>query len=810
MKLSLAWLSDFVAFPEGNPQAIADIITAHTAEVDAVKRQGALLDRCCVGKVLSIKKHPDADRLLICKVHTDCGEKSVVCGGTNLREGMCVAFAHTGATVKWHGEELAKLEPVKIRGVQSEGMICAAAELELEEQCPPRPADGERPIMDLGDGDTGVGQPLRTYFGFSDTVLDIDNHALTNRADLFSHVGFARECVAAGIATWKKKPQTSRPSLGLRPPVQGKPVYKAPAFAKKPLPFKIHVDDKNLVPRYCACLLEIDGIGQTPDWMVKHLEATGWRSVSLPVDITNYVTMEVGMPLHSFDADDLKGDIRMRVSKRGEKIVTLDGVERTLPDGSVVLSDDEGIFDLLGVMGGLRSSTKEGTKRIFLHSAAVDPVSIRHTIIATGHRTDAATIYEKGIPHVTVSQGFLRALELFLELVPGARIVSSMDSWGDDGSPEPITLSVERVNATLGTALTAKEVTAVLRDLEFSVSEKNGALTVLPPLHRLGDISGAHDLIEEIGRMFGYGRIASVMPADSTMLPARDHRLQKLRRALKEERYIEFLPLSLLGPDLLCKCNIDPASCAEIENPLGEELSLMQPCVLPRLLDHAEQNIKHVEDVLQTFHQGAIFGSDGDDCHAMGVLRAHRHAANLSCSSFLELKRDLSLAFAAVGYELSSQALSEPHAAAHPGRAADITVAGTKVGIFFELHPVIAKRFGLPERTSVALINLTALFAKEGKKKVAVPLPQFPSIVYDETVEFSHNRALGEAIEKARKTSELLENVEVADLYGKDELGVQRYKLTLRCTYRAQDRTLKEEEAKKVHEKVMKQFASGL
>ena len=790
MKLSLDWLSDFVAFPEGNPQAIADAITAHTAEVDAVKRQGALLDSCCVGKVLSIKKHPDADRLLICKVRTDCGEKSVVCGGTNLREGMCVAFAHTGATVKWHGEELAKLEPVKIRGVQSEGMICAAAELELEEQYPPRPVEGERPIMDFGDGDKGVGQSLRTYFGFSDTVLDIDNHALTNRADLFSHVGFARECVAAGIATWKKKP-----------------AYKVPAFAKKPSPFKIHVENKHLVPRYCACLLEIDSIGQTPGWMVKRLEATGWRSVSLPVDITNYVTMEVGMPLHSFDADDLKGDIRMRVSKRGEKIVTLDGVERALPDGSVVLSDGEGIFDLLGVMGGLRSSTKEGTKRIFLHSAAVDPVSIRHTIIATGHRTDAATIYEKGIPCVTVSQGFLRALELFLELVPGARIVSSMDSWGDDGSPEPIALSVERVNAILGTTLTAKEVMAVLRDLEFSVSEKKGTLTVLSPLHRLGDISGAHDLIEEIGRMFGYGRIASVMPADSTMLPARDHRLQKFRRALKEERYIEFLPLSLLGPDLLRKCNIDPASCAEIENPLGEELSLMQPCVLPRLLDHAEQNINRVADVFQTFHQGAIFGSEGDDCHAMGVLRAHRHVANLSCSSFLELKRDLSLAFAAVGYELSSRALSEPHAAAHPGRAADITVAGTKVGALFELHPVIAKRFDLPERTSVALINLTALFAKEGKKKVAVPLPQFPSIVYDETVEFSHNRALGEAIEKARKTSELLENVEVADLYGRDELGAQRYKLTLRCTYRAQDRTLKEEEAKKVHEKVMEQFA---
>lgn len=802
MKISLNWLSDFVEFTEKDPRAIADAVTAHTAEVDAVEQQGALLGHCCVGKVLSIEKHPDADRLFVCTVKTDQGEKSVVCGGTNLREGMRVAFAHVGATVKWHGEELAKLEPVKIRGVQSEGMICAAEELEIEVQCPPRAEDGERAIVDLGDGDESVGKSLRELFGFSDTVLDIDNHALTNRADLFSHVGFARECVAMGIAKWKKKPQTSQ----ISPPVQGKPEYKAPDFAKESLPFKIHVDNKDLIPRYCACLLEVDSIGETPEWMMQRLEATGWRSVSLPVDITNYVTMELGMPLHSFDADDLKGDVRMRVSKKDEKIVTLDKEERELPDGSIVLSDDEGIFDLLGVMGGLRSSTKEGTKKIFLHSAAVDPVSIRNTIIATGHRTDASTIYEKGIPRVVVEQGFLRALGLFLELIPGARVVSSMDSWGDDGKPEKIKLSVDRVNSTLGTEMTAKEVVEVLSNLEFSVEEKKGELTVVPPLHRLGDISGSHDLMEEIGRIYGYNKIEPVMPVDSAELPGRDHRLEQLRRVLKEERYVEFLPLSLLSPDLLRRCNIDPANCAEIENPIGEELSLMQPCVLPRLLDHAEQNIKHVEDVLQTFHQGTIFGSEGDDCQAMGVLRAHRHFADLKSSCFLELKRDLSLAFDSVGYELSVRERKGSYASAHPGRAADILVGDTEVGILFELHPTLTQRFDLPPRTSAALINLTALFGQEAATTIADPIPQFPSVVYDETVKFDHSRVFSEALEKARKSSELIEKIEVADLYGKDELGAHAYNLTLRCTYRAHDRTLKEEEAKKVHEQVLQEF----
>ena len=790
MKISFDWLSDFIEFTEKDPQLIADAITTHVAEVDLVESQGALLEHCCVGKVLSIERHPGADRLLLCSVQTDKGKKPVVCGGTNLREGMCVAFAHVGATVKWHGEELATLEPVKIRGEQSEGMICAAEELELEVQFPAGPEDGERAIVDMGDADEHVGKPLRAYLGLSDTILHIDNHAITQRADLFSHVGFARECVAIGVAKWKKRPE-----------------YHSPTFAREPLPFKIHVDNKDLIPRYSACMLEVDTIGQTPDWMVRRLEATGWRSVSLPVDITNYVTMEVGMPLHSFDAGDLKGDVRMRTSKKGEKILTLDNEERELPDGSIVISDDEGIFDLLGVMGGLRSSTKDDTKKIFLHSACVDPVSIRRTIIATGHRTDAATVYEKGISRVIVQQGFLRALGLFLELIPGARIVSSMDSWGDDGSPEPVSVSVERVNSVLGTDMPMKKMVEALNHLEFSVEEKDGELTVTPPLHRLGDITGSHDLAEEIGRIYGYNDITPVMPSDSIDLPERDHRLEKLRYALKEERYVEFLPLSLLGPDLLRKCAIDPSGAAEIENPIGEELSLMQPCVLPRLLEHAEQNMKRVDDVLQTFHQGTIFGKEEDNCHAMGVLRAHLDKTDLKHSSFLELKQDLSLAFAAIGYALSVQVPKKPHAAAHPGRSAELIVGGTGVGALFELSPTIVAQFNLPARTVVALIDLTALLSLEPTPVIASSLPQFPPVVYDETVAFNHNQVLKETLAKAQKTSELLESIEVADLYsGKDNTS-GGYNLTLRCTYRSPDRTLTEDEAKKVHADVMKQFA---
>lgn len=786
MRLSLDWLSQFIEFTETDPHVIADAVTAHVAEVDEVEKQGSLLSHCCVGKILSLSKHPDADRLSVCTVQTDKGEKPIVCGGTNLREGMRIAFAHVGATVKWQGDELATLESVKIRGEKSEGMICAAEELDLHALFPPKPEDGNRPIIDLGDGDDGVGTPLREYLCLTDTIIHIDNHAITHRADLFSQVGFAREFVAMGIAKWKNKPK-----------------YSEPIFGKKPLPFAIHVEDKKLVPRYCACVLEIDGIGETPAWMIRRLEAGGWRSVSLPVDITNFVTTEVGMPLHSFDADDLKGDIHMRVTKKGEKITTLDKVERTLPDGSIVLSDDEGIFDLLGVMGGLRSSTKEGTKRIFLHSACVDPASIRKTVIATGHRTDAATVYEKGIPPVTVRQGFLRAIELFLELVPGARIVSVLDSWGDGGTATPITVSSTRVNSVLGTDIPVSKMKDALSALEFVVKEKNGEITATPPLHRLGDIQGPHDLIEEIGRIYGLNAITPIMPFHTVALPERDFRLLRMRRELKEQGYFEFLPLSLLGADLLTKCGLDASQAVEILNPIGAELSLLQPGALPRLLEHAEQNIKRAGGDLRTFHHGTVFQNGADCRKEMGILRAGKMAKGLLHTPFYALKQDISLALAAAGYECAVTDASDINPAAHPGRSTNIATGKNPIGSVFELHPGIIADFDLPERTAVALLDLSALFSIPATVTVARVVPQYPAVTYDETVPYSHEKILSGAIAKARACSDLVESIETADLFG---TGGTQYNLTLRCTYRASDKTLTEEEAKKVHAEVMKQF----
>ena len=674
MKISLEWLAEYVDFLEKDPQKIAAAITAHTAEVDEIEVQGALLDHCCVGKVLTLEKHPNADKLQLCSVLTDKGEKPVVCGGTNLRIGMRVAFAHTGAKVKWHGEEeLMTLEPIKIRGEQSEGMICAAEELDIVDLFPECTGHD---IVDMGDSDEDIGKPLKEVLGLSDTILHIDNHAITHRADLFSHIGFAMECTAIGIAKWKDMPEV-----------------KTPEFSDTPLPFTFRITKDGIVPRYCSCVLEIDSLGQTPDFIRRRLAAVGIRSLNLPVDITNYVMLEVGVPMHSFDLGDIKGDIVARIAKEGEPLQTLDDKEWKLPEGALVFSDEEGNFDLVGIMGGLRSSTKETTKRIYLHALSLDPVRIRQTVIATGHRTDAATIYEKKVPHKSVEIAFNRALELFLEHVPGAKIASALQSGGDNGEANPIKFSTSRCCSLLGADIPEATMQKIFADLGFTVTGEGDEMIVTPPLHRTGDISGEHDLIEEIGRIFGFQNIENTMPEASIVPPERDQRVNIMRAALKEQQYIELLPLSLVGPDLLTKVGIDIESCTEIENAIGKETSLMASSTLPALLEHAEKNLLQFEGLLRTFHVSTVFNGGVDSHSELGMLITAKSKTDLKSDPFLLLKQELGEALHDAGYDLQIDLCKDAPCFASTSRVASLIVEGKTIGVLYEVHPEVRQKF---------------------------------------------------------------------------------------------------------------------
>ena len=779
MKISLDWLSDFITWKEKNPRVIAERLTAATGEVEGIEEQGAQLAHCCVGKVLTLAKHPNADRLSLCDVSTDQGKKHVVCGGSNLRVGMRVAFAHVGACVKWHGEGMVTLAKTKIRGEESEGMICAAEELQLEHLFPE--ATGHE-IIDLKDGDSDVGTALREFLGLTDTVLHIDNHAITHRPDLFSQMGFARECVALGLATWKKTKKV-----------------REPVFPKSTLPFEVVVEQQKLVPRYCGCTLKVAGLGETPVWMKRRLIAAGFRPINLPIDITNYVTVELGMPLHSFDLKDFKGAVHIRSSKEGEKIETLDHVERVLPAGAVVMSDDSGIFDLMGIMGGLRSSTTEKTREIYLHSPVVDPVAIRNAVIATGHRTDAATIYEKSVPSVLARAGLMRALELFLSLAPGAVITSKLQSWGTDGAPKPVRFSAKDASRLLGMEIAEKTAKKILEDLGFTV----GRGTVTPPLWRIKDITGPHDLSEEVGRIMGYDRVPASLPHASVSLPPRERRVHQLRDSLKEQGFTEVVPLSLVGPALLKKCGLESADAVPVLNALGEELSVMQTSTLPRLLEHASQNLLLVQDAVRTFTCAHAFNQREGEWFECGILMAERRTHPLGATPFLGIKQFLLDQFRRSGVSLEVRGASKIPPFGHPGRSADLLLGGTVVGMVCELNPNVVAAFDLPGRAAVGLLDLTTLLAMPMPPAIFMPIPQYPSITYDLTVTMDAAQKSADFIAKVRKSSPLLADVSVVDLYEGAPLAKGQYNLTVRCTYRSPDRTLTEEEVKREHQKAL-------
>ena len=781
MKISRDWLSDFVDWIETDPQVIADRITCGVGEVDDVVLQGKYLDGVVVGTVRNLAKHPNADKLSVCDIETEQGLKHVVCGGTNLREGMQVAFAHVGTTVLAGGKEELTLAKVKIRSVESEGMICAAEEIELSSMFPASPEDGARPIADLTSRGFKTGTPLRTALGMNDVVFHIDNHAITNRPDLFSHIGVAREVVALGLAKWKKQPKSMPMKFGTA----------APGFTLKN-------DAPDLVPDYTACVIDIDGEGTTPDWMKRRLEATGWRSINLVVDITNYVLMEVGMPLHAFDADDFRGTLHIRKAKKGETITTLDGVKRELPEGAVVISDDEGIFDLFGVMGGLRTSNKPTTKRIFLQAGIIQPVSVRKTVIAMGHRTDAATVYEKGVNLSTAKRGLARAAELFRTLHPKAAVVSKEVQWGSVKAKKAITIDAEVFAETTGADISVAQAKSILTDLGFAVKAAGKKMTVTPPEWR-NDVTGKHDLVEEVSRIYGYGKIPVTMPKASIVPPERDERINVIRDALKERGLYELLHLAFTSPGAMKKAGLNVADAAKIENPIGEEVSLMRTSLLPSILETLGHETPRFDaSALKVFEYGRVFRGKVQPFE-LCIAVAAKSKVTLGTEPLLTVKADLTAAMLACGYALefrkSSGALPP---FAHAGRSADIVCEGTVVGLLTEIEPSTAKNFDLQNRIAAAIVDLEALKLIAPKTVIAKPLPSFPGVEFDETLPLPKT-PYAAVITKLRGLSPLLTELKTVNLY--DGNGVRT--VTLRFTYRAADRTLTQEEVEKEHAKVV-------
>ncbi|MFH1193580.1 MAG: phenylalanine--tRNA ligase subunit beta [bacterium] len=498
--VSYNWLKEYLKTGL-SPEEFASRVSLSGPSVERINYQeGADLDKIVVGKILNITKHPNADKLRL--VEVDLGKKkvTVVCGGSNLQGGMKVAVALSGAKVKWHGEgELVELKPTEIRGVKSEGMICAAEEIGLGEQFPKK---DEKEILDLSDLGAKPGALLAEALNLKDAIFDIE--VTSNRPDMMSVVGIARE---AGTIL---KSSFTMPKIA---PLKGK---------DNGISLKIKNDEPELCLRYQAVVIEGVKVAPSPWWLKQKLASAGTRSINNIVDITNLVLWEMGQPLHAFDYEKLAGgsersrrevSIVVRRAKKGEKIKALDGVEYKLAENYLLIADGKKPVAIAGVMGGELSGVTNGTKTIVLEAASFEPVSVRRTSRALNLRSESSNLFEKGLSTEATTAALARAAELVAQLAGGKIASKIFDLRSKEYKPRTVALSAEKANKIMGVELETEEMADILSRLGFSVSVKGGEIKAKAPYWREGDIAIEEDLIEEIARVYGYHRLPSVLPS---------------------------------------------------------------------------------------------------------------------------------------------------------------------------------------------------------------------------------------------------------------------------------------------------------
>lgn len=779
MKISLNWLQDFIEITEKNNDKIKSVITANTAEIETMERVGGHLENIVVGKIEKLWAHPNADALKLCSVSDGKETFQVVCGGSNLREGMKVAFGRLGAVVRWHGTEVMKLEKVKIRGEESFGMICASDEIGLAEMFPKK---SEKEIIDLSHLEAKPGTLLSKVLGFDDMLIDIDNHALTNRWDLFSHLGFAREFVANGLGRWKKSKAFSMPQN------------------KSLLPIEIEVL-RETCPRYMGVVLEDIKVGESPEWLKKKLTTLGIRPISNIVDVTNVVMMELGVPNHAFDLDQVRGKKwTMRKARKGEKVITLDEKTISLTEDMLVFDEGGNLFDFCGIMGGLSSGINSKTNRLWLHVPIYDPKTIRRGARLSGQVTDAAIIYEKGVDPEMAPKALERLVELFIQVSPGATVASQvLDVWSKKRGKRELNLTSARLECLVGCKISAPRVKKILNDLGFTVKQQKGGWKVNVPSWRMNDIQMENDLIEEVARIYGYDNIPFTPPARD-LTPVSPSKRRVVEREVKEKLvalgFDEICTFAFLGPELLKKCGLESNDkTIEIANPISADISLMRQSLLPRTLETIEQIWRH-EKQFRLFELSKTYFKEGNES---------RERSALIMSMVGEDFRTLQGVIEAFGLTVEHVTGKTETFAHHPGRRAVLTVRGQKVGWLYEVHPLVLKNLDIKTPVMVSELDMEKIHEMDLARRCEFKeLPRFPSVMRDVSIAIPARELAARYFDLIAKTDKtLIRDIDLIDEYTGEKVEQSHRALTYSITYRADDRTLTEEEVNVIHGNVI-------
>ena len=514
MKVSLNWIRDYVQLPaDADLKKLAYDLTMSTVEVEDATDLGASFHDMVVGVINTIEQHPNADKLKVCKTDIGGRVEDIVCGGSNLREGMKVAVALPGAMCKWHGEgDLVEIKKSKLRGVDSYGMICGAVEIGLADLFPTKE---EAHILDLSDFDAPAGTPLADALDLNDIILEIDNKSMTNRPDLWGHYGIARE-----IAALYDLPMTQFPHFNRN--------------VENTAGFHVTVEDAERCPRYLSAQIEGLNVKPAPYQMQNRIWKVGMRPINALVDITNYVMLATGQPTHAFDSDHIAGHVIVRRAGEGEKLLLLNGKELALSSDDLVIADDAGVVGLAGVMGGAKDSILPDTSKVILEVANFDAKGIRRTALRYDNRTEASARYEKAIDPERCDQAFDLSMQLFSQLYPDMKVTGLVDQYPEHLKPAEIDVALSWLERRLGKRLPPEEIKHKMELLGYGITFNGDNMHVVVPTWRsTGDVSIQADIMEEVARMYGYENFEAE-PITTTFDGAINQLDKDLERRIKE------------------------------------------------------------------------------------------------------------------------------------------------------------------------------------------------------------------------------------------------------------------------------------
>lgn len=794
MKISLRWLSRHVDLSGIEPKQILADLTMSTAEIEDLIRFGDGLEPLVVGHVRKREKHPDADKLSVCEVDLgkSGGVTQIVCGAPNVDAGQRVVVIKPGDVLPAAGGKGAlKIKVGKIRGVESHGMICSESELGLSDE-----ADG---IFVLPP-DTEIGARFVDVCPVQDWVFEIDNKSINHRPDLWGHYGFARELAA--IYGRELKPVVVPGAL----PADGKKV-------------DIVIEDKEACPRYCG--LMIDGVdsGPSPNELRWQLQAVDQRAINLPVDLTNFVMLDLGQPMHAFDARHVgDAEIRVRRAKDGETITTLDGQERKLDAQDLLICAGDKPEALAGVMGGEGTMVEEGTTSLFLESANFRHSTIRRTTMRLGLRTDASTRFEKAQDPANAETAVHYFLALLKEHCPSAEAAGPMvDPEGFSYEAQPLLLRRDRLALKLGVQLEDQQVVDILRSLSFDVEVgEQGFACKAPSFRATKDIAIEDDLIEEVGRMYRYDNIPEQPLVGTIQPPPHNEELFLVRRMVEvsclELGCHEVYNYSFTPDAVLEAAGAKGQPYLKVQNPVAPEITRMRRHVLPSLLSVVEANLRQVADV-RLVETGKGYHPESKDDHGLPhevrelcFVYASRDTQE-SVHPYGALREDVQLLLRRLGYpvELSRKWSGKDQPWVHPARAVALDRDGSPVGYVAHLHPAVARDMNLPKNTAIACVDVRALLANGRMEPSYTPVPTHPELPVDVALMVDTETQAQAVSDFLRQTGrKLIRNVELFEVYRGENLPDGKKSLNFTVTLGADDRTLSDKDESKFLDKVRK------